>query len=182
METTTPSEWPPLLSPSEALQQFDGIDRSGGAGTTTTTDLNERAGYGFRVGDIGLLIGPDTVGEVLEPRAIYPVPHTPRWLLGLINLRGNLVPVFDLRRLLNPDSTPTKVGRLLILDEDRRTLAIPIDDLPRTVSRTTRLTHTPPLPAPLRGHVTGAYDSDGSIWLQFDHRGMFLSLTAEYTH
>lgn len=37
------------------------------------------------------------VREVLEPVAITHVPQTPEYMLGVINLRGSVVPVIDLR-------------------------------------------------------------------------------------
>ncbi|TWX72764.1 chemotaxis protein CheW [Colwellia sp. C1TZA3] len=38
------------------------------------------------------------IQEVLEYRKVTPVPRTPDFMLGVINLRGNVVPVVDLRR------------------------------------------------------------------------------------
>lgn len=41
------------------------------------------------------------IQEVLEYRKVTPVPRTPSYLLGVINLRGRVVPVIDLRRQFN---------------------------------------------------------------------------------
>lgn len=37
------------------------------------------------------------IQEVLEHRKVTPVPRTPEFMLGVINLRGKVVPVVDLR-------------------------------------------------------------------------------------
>jgi purine-binding chemotaxis protein CheW len=41
------------------------------------------------------------VREVLRPQAIYPLPRTPPFIEGVINLRGHIVALIDLRKRLN---------------------------------------------------------------------------------
>jgi purine-binding chemotaxis protein CheW len=41
------------------------------------------------------------VCEVLRPQAIYPLPITPPFIEGVINLRGHIVALIDLRKRLN---------------------------------------------------------------------------------
>ena len=69
------------------------------AGTGVSTDAANEAPlrYGFTVGKVALLMRSDCMSEVVKPPPIYPIPNTPPWLSGILNLRGNLVPVFDLR-------------------------------------------------------------------------------------
>ena len=50
--------------------------------------------YGFLAGPLGLLVAEGTTGEVLDDAVIYPGPNTAEWLLGMVNQRGSLVPVF----------------------------------------------------------------------------------------
>jgi chemotaxis signal transduction protein len=51
-----------------------------------------------------------------------------------MNLRGNLLPVFDVHRLLETDpGTPGKRA-VLILDQGSRMLGIPLDGLPQAVA------------------------------------------------
>ena len=51
--------------------------------------------FGFRVGSIGLLVPAGMLSELVDDTEVYPLPTTPAWFHGLINLRGGLVPVFD---------------------------------------------------------------------------------------
>ncbi|HWD18791.1 MAG TPA: chemotaxis protein CheW [Verrucomicrobiae bacterium] len=37
------------------------------------------------------------VREIIRPMSVTPVPRLPRHILGVINLRGKVVPIFDLR-------------------------------------------------------------------------------------
>ncbi|MCX7668446.1 MAG: chemotaxis protein CheW [Anaerolineae bacterium] len=75
--------------------------------------------------------------EVLGMVALKPMPQTQPWLAGLLNLRGRVVPVIDLRRRLGlaPRSygldTPIIVARQadrpvgLIVDEATEVLTLP---------------------------------------------------------
>jgi purine-binding chemotaxis protein CheW len=46
-------------------------------------------------------VGILTVQEIRCLRQVTKVPHTPTWLLGVINLRGVVVPIIDLRLKFN---------------------------------------------------------------------------------
>ena len=39
--------------------------------------------------------------EIIIPQKIFPVPTTPSHVLGVINLRGNIVPIVDIRPALS---------------------------------------------------------------------------------
>ena len=55
----------------------------------------------FSVADEELGLDISCVGEVLRPQAIYPLPKTPPFVEGVINLRGHIVALIDLRKRLN---------------------------------------------------------------------------------
>ncbi len=54
------------------------------------------------------------VREVEEIGAITPVPATPAWLRGVMNLRGTIVPVIDLAHFLDLTPLPSSGGEALI--------------------------------------------------------------------
>jgi purine-binding chemotaxis protein CheW len=51
----------------------------------------------FRLGGEGYALEVMRVQEVLDMQSLTEVPGGPKYLLGVINLRGHVVPVFDLR-------------------------------------------------------------------------------------
>ncbi len=55
------------------------------------------------------------VREVIRPPAVTPVPGTPGWLVGLTNVRGDVVSVVDLPGFLHLDETPTSTRRGLLI-------------------------------------------------------------------
>ena len=46
--------------------------------------------------------------------AVTPTPNTPAWVLGVTNVRGEIVPVLDLRRLLGLPAAPSAGARRLV--------------------------------------------------------------------
>jgi purine-binding chemotaxis protein CheW len=54
-----------------------------------------------RARDLRVAFAIDEVSEVLSPRAITPLFHAPPALLGVIGVRGDILPVLDLAALLN---------------------------------------------------------------------------------
>jgi twitching motility protein PilI len=168
----------PWLNPSAALSRFK---PPRGVATGIKTVGRERVRYGFRVGSIGMLIDQDTVSEIMEQIPIYPLPNTPPWMLGLVNLRGNLAPVFDLKQVLEledgrQDGRPWE-RRLLILDRGDKAVGILIDGLPQTAVTSHALSRLPPLPPVLQTHVAKAYAQADLVWLEFDHQSFFRSLS-----
>lgn len=167
-----PRRW---LKPSAALNRFKPPPLS----TQTTAAPAERQNvrYGFRVGGICLLIRENTTSEVIEQPPVYRLPNTPAWLLGLVNLRGNLVPVFDIKKLFDLESDTREKNRLLVLDQADKAVGMMIDSLPQPASLNQPLSLLPPLPPELQPHVDKAYAQEGLIWLEFDHHAFFQSLS-----
>ncbi|MCB1770153.1 MAG: chemotaxis protein CheW [Candidatus Competibacteraceae bacterium] len=165
-----PRRW---LEPSAALNRFK--PPPGIVGGFDAVE-SRRARYGFRIGDIGLLIDQDTTSEVLERWVVYPLPNVPPWFSGLINLRGNLAPVFDVKQLLQLEEGAREKRWLLVLDRGERAVGLFVDGLPRSAITRQTLSRLPPLPTVLRPHIAGGYAQDEQIWLEFDHQSFFRAL------
>lgn len=164
------------LSPVQALTHFirspqvcDLTESSGDASGCSASCIR----YGFRVGNIGLLLPADKLSEVIGDAVIHPIPTTPAWFSGLINLRGNLISVFDLVRLFGIDQEQDKRQFLLIVDRGDKAVGIPIKELPQAVPMGRRLGQLPALPSILRPHTRLAYVHEKDIWLDFDFEGLF---------
>jgi purine-binding chemotaxis protein CheW len=57
------------------------------------------------------------VREVLEFTSVNRVPRTPEFMRGMINLRGNIVPVIDLRLKLGLSRTERTVDTCIVITE-----------------------------------------------------------------
>jgi len=70
-----------------------------------------------------------SVAEVVRVPPLARVPQAPRSLMGLINLRGSVVPVASVRALLGRESaTTTPTSRLIVLD-GASTVALAVDEV-----------------------------------------------------
>ncbi len=68
--------------------------------------------------------------EVIAMMAVEPIPQAPPYLLGMINLRGRLIPVMDLRIKLGiTPSPPTPESCIIIVDQKGRLLGALVDAL-----------------------------------------------------
>src|SRR5690554_8192085 len=65
------------------------------------------------------------VQEVLRHSEIAPVPGAPDYVLGIINLRGNVVTVIDTRQRFGLAPAPvTEQTRIVIIEADRQVVGI----------------------------------------------------------
>lgn len=74
------------------------------------------------------------VQEVLRHTDIAPVPGAPMYVLGIINLRGNVVTVIDTRaRFGLPPSDITENSRIVIIEADKQVIGILVDSVAEVV-------------------------------------------------
>lgn len=130
------------LTPFEILAHFE---RMSLAHASESQDKLEAPGLwrgiGFRVGTRLLVSGIDEISELLAVPALTPVPGTQPWLLGVANVRGNLVPVIDFARFLFGERTlHTDRTRLLIVRQHGGNVALLVDEVfgQRTVDQEQR--------------------------------------------
>ncbi|MGB3460677.1 MAG: chemotaxis protein CheW [Rhodanobacter lindaniclasticus] len=87
-------------------------------------------GIGFRVGSRLLVSGIDEINELLAVPLLTPVPGTQPWLLGVANVRGNLVPVVDIGRFLFGERTQhSERSRLLVVRQGGGSVALLVDEV-----------------------------------------------------
>jgi purine-binding chemotaxis protein CheW len=71
----------------------------------------------FSLGEEKFAISVEYVQEVVELEQVTKVPNAPDYMLGIINLRGRVLPLLDTRLKLGLKRTEiTKKSRIMILD------------------------------------------------------------------
>lgn len=170
------AQTPEWLPPSTALTRFQQGDTAlalGGA------QLAEQVRYGVQVGGIGILVPENTVSEVLDRSEIFSLPNTASWVEGLINLRGNVVPIFNLHSLFGTAPVVGARQMLLIMDKGENTLGVAIDGLPAPTPDIVQMDQRPELPEMLKNFTASAFEHGEHVWLQVDLRGLIKSLSRE---
>jgi purine-binding chemotaxis protein CheW len=80
---------------------------------------------GFRIGNetFGVRIG--SVREIVRVPEITAVPSAPETIEGVINLRGKIIPVMDLRkRFGQTEVQPDKKNRILVVELDNKLVGL----------------------------------------------------------
>lgn len=71
----------------------------------------------FRVGEERYALHAEGVREVVRAVAITPLPHAPHLVEGIIDVRGTLAPVLNLRRRLGATECPLSVDEHFVIAE-----------------------------------------------------------------
>jgi purine-binding chemotaxis protein CheW len=75
----------------------------------------------------------DLLAEIIIPQKVFPVPTTPSHVIGIINLRGNIVPIVDIRPALSLPST-TVLNQVAIIRHEQMTIGIVVDSVADVIS------------------------------------------------
>ena len=161
-----------VKQPFELLAEIERRSRQALSGQSGSAMPAEWVGVGFRIGEEQFVASREHVREVLMlPDDMTRVPGARRWLLGIANLRGHLLPLVDVKLLLGSGRTTLRrttrvisvnhreVPAGLVVDEVlgfRRFVDHELTDVwPETVVRCDRF-------------LTGAYQHNDDTWPVFN--------------
>jgi purine-binding chemotaxis protein CheW len=119
--TLPPTAATPLATPLATEESYlrAGDDRA--TGTTEAVLTFVAGGETF-----GLPIG--VIREIIKLREITEVPRAPHFVLGIITVRGMVIPVLDLRRRLSLEPTPpTRAARVLVTSHEGEPFGLLVD-------------------------------------------------------
>lgn len=155
------------VDPYAALAALDARLRAGGALAEHDPETRWSV-LAARVGTRWFLVPREEIDEVLPLSAWTRIPHAPPWLRGLINLRGRLLPVTELRLLFDePAQGAARDRRLLIARHDRVPAALLVDEVAglRHFGEDEHVTLEPAQAGAWSAVVDGAFQRDGRLWL-----------------
>lgn len=166
----------PLLAPTEALLRAFVFDEAAPAEVPLAPSPAGDAGTillreGFRIGELRLMIRYQDGNELTEMPQVYLLPRAPAWFLGMANLHGTLVPVFDPALLFGVARDENAKPMFLVLGHGDEKAGLVIDGLPQRLrlAATDRIDNAA-VPPSLAGCVNHVYWSGGVDWtdLQVD--------------
>ncbi len=87
----------------------------------------------FSIGEDVYALPIDVLTEIILQQNIFPVPTTPQHVLGVINLRGNIVPIVDIRPalFLPQESNP---GQIALIKHGHMFFGIVVDSVSEVIS------------------------------------------------
>jgi purine-binding chemotaxis protein CheW len=142
--------------------------------STIKTDAN--AYLTFLLGDEKFAIPVDHVQEVVEFGQVTKVPNAPAYMLGIINLRGRVLPLLDTKIKLGlPATKRTQKSRIMVLeiqtDGDKNLQIGATVDLAREVVEisTNQIQETPGMEnSKTNAPITGIVNNQGDITMIMD--------------
>jgi len=107
----------------------------------------------FSISGDAYAVTVDILAEIIIPQKVFPVPTTPSHVIGIINLRGNIVPIVDIRPAL---SLPVTAGvkQIAIIRYNQMTIGILVDTVAEVIA--VPLSSVLPLPAEVAVQEAGA--------------------------
>ncbi len=121
-----------INKPFELLQQLEHRARAVLAGQTGDLKSDaEWVGVAFRLGAETFLLARDETREVMSvPSFMTRVPGARPWIRGLVNVRGQLLPVIDLRAFLGGSPTIlAKSSRILVINSKEIPAGLLVDEV-----------------------------------------------------
>ena len=111
------------------------------------------------------------VREVLRYTEIAPVPGAPDYVLGIINLRGNVVPVIDTRsRFGLMEGEITDNTRIIVIESEHQVIGILVDSVAEVVYlRSSEIDTTPSVGTDESAKfIQGVSNRDGKLLILVD--------------
>lgn len=124
----------------------------------------------FILGDGVYGIDALRVQEIVQSRPTTPVPLAPSCVDGLMNLRGQIVTVLDVRERLGMESRPAGSTVIVVVQTSDGAVGLKVDEIGDVVDATGDRLEAPPdtLCGPARAFIVGACKLPGRLLLTLD--------------
>jgi len=161
-----------VAEPFELLREIERRSRVAVAGKTSSEIAEEWVGIGFRIGQEYFVAQRDQVREVLMlPDSMTRVPGASRWMLGIANLRGHLLPLIDLKMYLGSGRTSLRrVTRVISVNHRDIPAGLVVDEVQgfRRFSDSEYNDKWPQTAARCDRYIQGAFERGPDIWPIFN--------------
>lgn len=124
-------------------------------------------GIGFRLGTAMLVSSIAEINEILMMPTVSPVPGTKAWLLGIANVRGNLISVVHLRGFLEGEPfKATETTRVLAIRHAGALVGLVVDEVLGQRSFVDEQKHPPGvyLDSPVGRFIEAEYQAGQTRW------------------
>jgi twitching motility protein PilI len=134
----------------------------------TGATAREWVGIALKMGGETYLVAREETREVLGmPAALTRVPGARAWLKGIANVRGQLLPVVDLRQFLGSGPTPpTRATRVVVVNHREIPAGLLVDEVLgfRRFAEADFSGDVPPTVVRCGRYLAGAFRRDDGLW------------------
>lgn len=166
------SEVVPLRSlrdkPYELLAELERRGRGSSAQVQEESPTKEWVGVALRMsGDLYLVAREETREVLGVPPSVTRVPGAKPWIKGIANIRGQLLPIIDLRQFLGSGVTPiTRNTRIVVVNHREIPAGLLFDEVLgfRRFADAEFTADPPPTVAPCERYLAGAFQRGEEQW------------------
>ncbi len=125
----------------------------------------------FKLGNEKYCADIANVGSITEFDTITKVPNTPSYIEGVINLRGEVIPIVSLKKRFNvSEANESEDARIIIITYDGKNIGFLVDDASQVIRIDDE--NIEPTPAIIAGedrkYISGVGKVDGAIVVLLD--------------
>jgi len=84
------------------------------------------------------------IRQIIRPTKIRPLPEAPPFVEGVINLRGAVIPILDLRKRFALPIKPEQEPRVIIVSVERQVVGIVVDEVSEVITISGEQIQPPP--------------------------------------
>lgn len=132
---------------------------------------------GFRLMGQRLVVAMKDVREILTLPIMTRIPGARNWVLGIANIRGNLMPILDLSGFLtNEPGELKRRSRILVVSQRGVTAGLMVDEvfgMRHFLDEEFSPQHAAGKGTPLESYLMGSYRQTGEYWGVFDMNKLF---------
>ncbi|HEX4243425.1 MAG TPA: chemotaxis protein CheW [Steroidobacteraceae bacterium] len=155
--------------PFELLKELEKRSRAVTAGAAPESSVGpEWVGVAFRMGGETFLVAREETREVLGyPQAVTRIPGSKTWVKGLANVRGQLLPMLDLRQFLGSGSTTAgRNTRVIVVNHRDIPAGLMVDEVLgfRRFAENEFSAEAPPTVIRCDSYLAGAFRRGGEVW------------------
>lgn len=166
--------------PFELLRELDRRARSMVQGQPEAAAAGaEWVGIAFRLGGEAFLLAREETREVMGyPAAVTRVPGAKSWIRGLANVRGQLMPIIDLRAFLGSGATNVaRATRVLVANHREIPAGLVVDEVMgfRRFYEGEFSSDLPPTLLRCERYLAGAFKRGAEVWPVFSVHGLLES-------
>jgi twitching motility protein PilI len=156
--------------PFELLKELEKRSRSNQStgGAPEGAAGQEWVGIAFRMGGETFLVAREETREVLGfPAVVTRIPGAKSWVKGLANIRGQLLPMLDLRQFLGSGpTTPGRNTRVVVVNHRDIPAGLMVDEVLgfRRFAEAEFNAEPPPTVVRCDSYLAGAFRRGGEVW------------------
>jgi twitching motility protein PilI len=155
--------------PFELLKELEKRSRAVVSGSVAESSAGQEwVGVAFRMGGETFLVAREETREVLGyPAVVTRIPGAKSWVKGLANIRGQLLPMLDLRQFLGSGATVSgRNTRIVVVNHREIPAGLMVDEVLgfRRFAEAEFNAEAPPTVIRCDSFLAGAFRRGGEVW------------------